>query len=267
MLMVQAVLTVSSKLTCSPDWMALLGRSGKHLDVTFEQVGDEELVERFQQGDATAFSELFRRHQPSVARLVARMLGTSARVRPANSELEDLVQDVFVQIYRSLDSFRRQSRLSTWIYRIAVNVVLMHRRSARARPTFSHHDDVPVAVSPRLGPDDEMVQRRNVNALYGHLARISEKKRTVFILHEIEGLSPGEIATIVGAPVLTVRTRLFYARRELLAAFRQDPNLSTLVQELDELPNSTNTTGSEVRIKSPETAVPEQKVLPRRNLQ
>lgn len=265
--MVQAVLTVGSKLTCSPDWVALFGLPGKHLDVTFEQVGDEELVERFQRGDATAFSELFRRHQPAVARLVARMLGTSARVRAANSELEDLVQDVFVQIYRSLDSFRRQSRLSTWIYRIAVNVVLMHRRSARARPTFSHHDDVPVAVSPRLGPDDELVQRRNVNALYEHLARISEKKRTVFILHEIEGLSPSEISAIVGAPVLTVRTRLFYARRELLAAFREDPNLATLVQELDESPNSTSSAGSEVRIKSPGSGTPAQEALPKRNLQ
>jgi RNA polymerase sigma-70 factor, ECF subfamily len=202
--------------------------------VTFEQVGDEELVERFARGETSAFSELFRRHQPSVTRLVSRMLGVVPPPRAATNDLDDLVQDVFVQVYRSLGSFRGQARLSTWIYRIAVNVVLMYRRGARARPTFARSEEAPAAVDPGLGPDDEMVQRRNVLALYRHLGQLSEKKRTVYILHEIEGLVPTEIARIVGAPVLTVRTRLFYARRELLASFREDPYLSTLLSELDQ---------------------------------
>ena len=164
--------------------------------MTFDQIGDEELVERFQRGEASAFAELFRRHQPAVTRLVSRMLGVGQRGGAATAELEDLVQDVFVQIYRSLESFRGQSRLSTWIYRIAVNVVLMHRRSARARPMFAHGQEAPAAVDPRLGPDDELVQRRNVSALYRHLSQLSEKKRTVYILHEIEGLAPVELTLV-----------------------------------------------------------------------
>jgi RNA polymerase sigma-70 factor (ECF subfamily) len=60
------------------------------------------------------------------------------------------------------------------------------------------------------------------------LARLAEKKRTVFILHELEGLPPSEIATIVGAPVLTVRTRLFYARRELEAMLADEPSLASV---------------------------------------
>jgi RNA polymerase sigma-70 factor (ECF subfamily) len=66
---------------------------------------------------------------------------------------------------------------------------------------------------------------------YRIIDKLSEKKRTVFILHEIDGLSPLEIAKVVDAPVLTVRTRLFYARRELAAMIREEPDLASLVAE------------------------------------
>lgn len=219
--------------------------------MAFDQVGDEELVSRFQKGDVSAFSELFRRHQPSVSRLVSRMLGVGAFGRTATVELEDLVQDVFIQVYRSLDSFRGQARLGTWIYRIAINVVLMHRRSTRSRPVIAPAEVPSSAVHPGPAPDEEFIRRKNVAALYQQLERLSEKKRTVFILHEIEGLSPAEIAKAVGAPVLTVRTRLFYARRELIEAFRSDPYLSTLVSDLETAPIQPHETSSTVRLKTP----------------
>jgi RNA polymerase sigma-70 factor (ECF subfamily) len=71
-----------------------------------------------------------------------------------------------------------------------------------------------------------------VRAFHRLLDRLSEKKRVVFVLHELEGLAPGEIAKIVGSPVLTVRTRLFYARRELLAMLAEEPALTSLAAEL-----------------------------------
>jgi RNA polymerase sigma-70 factor (ECF subfamily) len=71
-----------------------------------------------------------------------------------------------------------------------------------------------------------------VHAFHRLLDRLSEKKRVVFVLHELEGLAPSEIAKIVGSPVLTVRTRLFYARRELLAMLADEPALTTLAAEL-----------------------------------
>ena len=83
-----------------------------------------DLVERCKAGDGLAFREVFRNHRADVARLVLRMTG-----RPG--DLEDLVQDVFLQVYRSIKDFRGQSRFSTWLYRLTVNVVLMHRRAAR----------------------------------------------------------------------------------------------------------------------------------------
>jgi RNA polymerase sigma-70 factor (ECF subfamily) len=201
--------------------------------VTNAPTDDTELVSRFQNGDRSAFSLLFQRHQPNVARLIARMLGEPYRQRSQVVELEDLVQDVFVQVYRSLGSFRGSAKVTTWIYRIAVNVVLMHRRSTRARPVLCPDDDAESAISPDPIADDELTRLVNVRALYRILAEISEKKRTVYILHEIEGLSASEIADIVGAPVLTVRTRLFYARRELMALLRKDPQLASVLDELE----------------------------------
>jgi RNA polymerase sigma-70 factor (ECF subfamily) len=81
--------------------------------------------------------------------------------------------------------------------------------------------------------DEELARRANIEALYRLLGRLAEKKRTVYVFHEIEGLSPAEIAQIVDAPVLTVRTRLFYARRELMGLLRDDPHLSAVIAELE----------------------------------
>jgi RNA polymerase sigma-70 factor, ECF subfamily len=189
---------------------------------------DEQLVERCRGGDTRAFGELFRRHRSRVARLVQR-LGT----RP--SEREDLLQEIFTQVHRSLRDFRGQSRFGTWLYRVAVNVVLMQRRAARSRPALV---ESPVWASPasdQLQPDEELARRLRVQAFQRLLERLSDKKRAVFVLHELEGLAPAEIGKIVGAPVLTVRTRLFYARRELAALLCEEPVLASLAAELGAL--------------------------------
>jgi RNA polymerase sigma-70 factor, ECF subfamily len=186
---------------------------------------DDELVARCRAGEAQAFSELYRRHRVSVARLVQRL-----GVR--QSDQDDLIQEAFVQVHRSLADFRGQSRFGTWLYRVTVNVVLMYRRSVRSRPPLAEAPPWSLALSEQVLPDDEMARGRRVAALYRVLEGLSDKKRTVFVLHELEGLSPGEIGKIVGAPVLTVRTRLFYARRELTALMRNEPMLAAIADEL-----------------------------------
>jgi RNA polymerase sigma-70 factor (ECF subfamily) len=229
---VQAAIAVQQRLNQVPPWMGHSGLFRIPTVVANAPIDDTEIVARFQEGDTSAFSLLFERHQPAVARLIARMLGESYQRRSQVVELEDLVQDVFVQVYRSLGAFRGNAKVTTWIYRIAVNVVLMHRRSARARPMFYPDDDVEPAICPNPIADEEVMRRTNIQALYRLLSQLSEKKRTVYILHEIEGLSASEVADIVGAPVLTVRTRLFYARRELLTLLRDDPHLAIVLEEL-----------------------------------
>lgn len=186
-----------------------------------EGVGAD-VLRRAATGDAAAFREVFVRHRSDVARLVYRMLNAPA-------DLEDVVQEVFVQVFRSLKDFRGQSKFSTWLHRVTVNVVLMHRRSAKSRPVLA--PETPQELVPdveHLLPDEEAEKAERLRAFQRLLGRLAEKKRIVFILHELEGLSPSEIADIVGAPVLTVRTRLFYARRELEEMLAEEPSLAAL---------------------------------------
>lgn len=183
---------------------------------------DDQLVQRARGGDDEAFGALFRAHREHVVRLVHRMVGPAA-------EVEDLVQEVFLQVHRSLGDFRAEARFSTWLHRLTINVVLMARRSARSRPTLV---DAAAAPEPRAmvaGPEGTLAVGRRVAALYRLLDRLSDKKREVFVMHDIEGLTAPVIAELVGAPALTVRTRLFYARKELAAMMRDEPALAELL--------------------------------------
>jgi len=185
------------------------------------------LIDCCRTGDKQAFRALFIQHRDHVARVVYRMLGPSA-------DLEDLIQEVFVQVFRSLKDFKAESKFSTWLHRVTVNVVLMHRRHAKSRPVFDVLPLLDPADNQRPKADEEFARQERIAAFYRLLNRLSEKKRTVFILHEIEGLSPTEIANTVNAPALTVRTRLFYARRELALLLKEEPYLAHLTaQQLD----------------------------------
>jgi RNA polymerase sigma-70 factor (ECF subfamily) len=187
-----------------------------------EAADGDALIGRAASGDDDAFRALCAQHRERVGRLVRRLSGES-------NDVDDVVQEVFLQVYRSLKDFRGLARFSTWLHRVTVNVVLMHRRAARSRPAYEEeasHDITPDLCGPR--PDEDTERRERVRALSRLLDRLAEKKRVVFILQELEGISPTEIAAIVGAPVLTVRTRLFYARRELQGMLADEPSVASL---------------------------------------
>ncbi len=209
----------------------------------------DELVKRAQVGDRAAFAELFRRHRSDVSRLVFRMLGPTA-------DAEDVVQEVFLQVHRSLGEFRGQAKFTTWLHRVTVNVVLMVRRAARSRPVFAGEAVDDHEPDKGLLPDEDAARYARIAAFRRLLDRLPEKKRTVFILHEIEGLAPAEIAEMVDAPVLTVRTRLFYARRELAGMMREEPALAQLAEDLaigNDGGSRPTTQGHVAAQKSPET--------------
>jgi len=182
-----------------------------------------DLLERCRQGDQAAFRQLFLLHSPTVLRLVARMLGRRA-------DVEDTVQEVFLQVHRSLKDFRGDAKFSTWLHRVTVNVVLMARRAAQSRPVFAAAPPDDALHDDGLWPDEDAARRLRMQAFQRCIDRLPDKKRVVFVLHELEGLSAAEIAEIVGAPVLTVRTRLFYARQELAELMRQEPTLCALAE-------------------------------------
>jgi RNA polymerase sigma-70 factor (ECF subfamily) len=188
---------------------------------------DESLVERVRAGDRHAFRQLFLAHRGQVARVIQRFV-------PPN-EIDDLVQEVFLHVHRSLASFRGEARFTTWLYRLSLNVARMHVRKARSRPKLSLTGDNehPQLERAHLDtPASESERRERIVALDRLLAQLSEKKREALVLHDFEGLPAEEIAKIVDAPVMTVRTRVFYARRELYAALAAEPVLSGLARWL-----------------------------------
>jgi RNA polymerase sigma-70 factor (ECF subfamily) len=207
------------------------------------------LIERALAGDAGAFREIFRNHRQDVARVVYRMLGPSA-------DAEDVVQEVFLHVYRSLPTFRGDSRFSTWLYRLAVNVTRMHLRKGRSRPKFSDVDVPDVASEEdarRDDPESVVEQRERLRVLYRLLDGLGEKKREVLVLHDFEGMPAKEIAELVGAPVLTVRTRLFYARKELYAAMANEPALAHVLDALQKAAKTaTNSQTADVEDATPQ---------------
>lgn len=199
-----------------------LGALRVHVRMSGASPDDQDsLLERCRLGDQIAFGQLFARHAPDVTRLVARMVGRRA-------EVDDLVQEVFLQVHRSLREFRGDARFSTWLHRVTVNVVLMARRAAGSRPVFAEPPPGDFAQDDGLWPDEDAARRERLRALQRCLDQLSDKKRVVFILSELEGMPAAEIAAIVEAPVLTVRTRLFYARQELSELMKREPTLASL---------------------------------------
>jgi len=180
-----------------------------------------DLVARCQKGDKDALGELYRQYRAEVARNLHRMLG------PGRGDLEDVLQEVFIEVFRSIGRFRGDAKITTWLYRVCVNVALQRLRKRKRRAEVSADDvgeralDLQSAETPERALDN----MRRLDAVYRILDELSPKKRVVFILHEIEGREPKEIAGIVGAPVLTVRTRLHYARKEFYARAATDARL------------------------------------------
>src|SRR5258708_29641656 len=105
------------------------------------------------------------------------------------ADLDDVIQEVFVQVYKSLKDFRGQSKFSRWLQRVTVNVVLMHRRAARSRPIFAEQPPGDGTIrSDEISPDEDVERRERMRA-FGRLPdRLADKKRVVFVLHELEGI-------------------------------------------------------------------------------
>ncbi|AKJ65179.1 RNA polymerase sigma factor [Kiritimatiella glycovorans] len=177
---------------------------------------DAELVRRVQQGDAGAYEDLVRRHHARIYGLVYNM--TSNR-----EDAEDLTQEIFLKAYRSLSRFQGRSSFYTWLYRIALNMTINYRKKRNRKQALSLDEMVgEVKTDPaytRLHADESPFRNANISEfqkkLNSALQSLSDKHRTVVVLHDIQGLPHNEIAKIVGCSVGTVRSRLFYARQIL----------------------------------------------------
>jgi len=177
---------------------------------TIRALADEaDLIRRCRAGERAAQEEFYHRYRHQVAANLYRVLND-------RNDLDDLVQEVFVIAFRGLDRFRGEARLSTWLYRICVNVALgrIRAKSRRPAPILTPH---PTGDEVGESPEDpaRLLEREQARErVYRILETLPVKKRVVLFLHEIEGLDLKEISYIVNANPVTVRTRLFYARKE-----------------------------------------------------
>lgn len=133
-------------------------------------------------------------------------------------DLDDLVQAALEQVYRSLGRFERRSRLSTWTYGVCYHVWLKHQRWHRRwfrRFAFAAEGQLPEEPDRRPSAPDELERFERLRRLAGALSRVSPKRRAVVTLHDLEGFSVEQVAEIVGANPLTVRSRLRDGRRRL----------------------------------------------------
>jgi RNA polymerase sigma-70 factor (ECF subfamily) len=178
---------------------------------------EQELVERLKRRDEAAFNAFVLRYQDRVFRILLRMLGDRA-------EAEDLAQEVFISIFKAIDSFRGDSQLSTWVYRVASNhcrnrLKYLARRRQKLMDDFDeeHVAAAQGALSPdRQGTPDRLLEARQTESLLEEgLARLDDEQRELVVLREVEHLSYEEIMAITGLPEGTVKSRLHRARSAL----------------------------------------------------
>lgn len=170
---------------------------------------ERELVARSRQGDAAAFEGLYRANVGRVFALCLRMCGDRGRA-------EELTQDAFVRAWRSLDGFRGDSAFSSWLYRVAINVVLSAKRSELRQPAgllaveeLGEEDGAVMPSSPHLATDLERA-----------IAALPAGARAVFVLHDVEGWRHHEIAAALKCAVGTCKAQLHRARKLLREVLR-----------------------------------------------
>jgi RNA polymerase sigma-70 factor (ECF subfamily) len=175
------------------------------------ELSESEAIERAKQGDADAFEALYDLHKRRVYSLCLRMTANAA-------EAEDLTQEAFLQLFRKIGTFRGESAFSTWLHRMAVNVVLMRLRKKNL-PVVPLDDPLeteeesskkePGAPDQKLtGSVDRMQIQRAVEAL-------PPGYRTIFVLHDVEGYEHNEIADLVGCSIGNSKSQLHKARMKL----------------------------------------------------
>ena len=188
-----------------------------------ETEGEAELIDRLRRGDTRAFEELVTAHQHRVFEFCFRMLGD-------REEAFDVAQDVFFSVHQSVASFRRDSKLSTWIFRISKNHCLnrlkyLARRGAKRREDINEVDESRLheALEPVAPPDQLLVARAERDQVQRAIAQLDPDQRALVALRDIEGLTYEEIVEITELPLGTVKSRLHRARKKLADLLGETP--------------------------------------------
>lgn len=186
-----------------------------------ESKAEARLIEQLKRRDEAAFSELVQQYQGHIYRLMFRMLGDEA-------EAQDMAQEVFITCFKSIESFRGDSKLSTWLYRVATNhcknrIKYLKRRARGAKMSFDdlaetgvgEGDAASTTVARVPGPSEVVEGRQMEQVIRIALAELDPEHREVIVLRDIENLPYEEIQAVTGLAAGTVKSRLHRARTAL----------------------------------------------------
>jgi RNA polymerase sigma-70 factor (ECF subfamily) len=185
------------------------------------QAEEADLVARFVAGEPAAARALFERQRARVHGLLYRVVGS-------NAHMDDLIQDTFLEVFRSLPSFRGESSLGTWIDRCAVRVAYAYfRRKARTPPL----ECVPDFDAGDPSIEERASMREAVRRLYAELDRLEPRQRMAFSLFAIENRPLREVADVMESSLATAKVRVWRARRALERRAKQDSLLSEFLAD------------------------------------
>lgn len=180
-----------------------------------KQITDDfQLVEAFRHGDEKAFEELVRRYQRQVANIIYLTLGN-------REAIEDLTQEVFIRVYKSLARFQHDASVYSWIYRITVNLCIDEIRRRKIKRTISlqffsdHKLEQEKKFKDKATAADRVLTEERRSMVREALQKLSPLQRTVIVLREYEDLSYDEIAKTLNISTQAVKSRIFRARDEL----------------------------------------------------
>lgn len=187
-----------------------------------------ELVEQLQRGDEAAFKELVDDYQVMV-------YNTALGIVQNEDDADDITQEVFIQVFRSVSSFKGDSKFSTWLYRIAIGKALDHEKKKKRKKRFGFvqslfggHEEVDIQLAEFDHPGVKMENKERANELFNALKQIPDKQRTAFTLHKLEGQSYQEVAEIMNTTLYAVESLMGRAkanlRKELKKYYDNNPD-------------------------------------------
>lgn len=177
---------------------------------------DEALVAAAQRGDEEAFDVLVRRHTVWMFRVSFRLLGEQV-------EAEDVVQEAWVSIWRSLQRFRHDAAVSTWLYRVVTNAALSQLRRRTPTVPLDPTDDAVSGVlyDPHGDPESRVMRNEDSMVVRRAIATLEPSQRAPLVLRELEGMSYEEIAEVLDVSVAALQSRLHRARLTLLTRLKE----------------------------------------------
>lgn len=207
-----AAIVDSLPVSSYPQWMA--------------DLEEQALLERIRSGDQSGFELLVKEHSGKVIGLAWRLVGN-------REEAEDLAQEAFLRLHRSLPGFRGESRISTWLYRTTTRLAIDHLRRERLRRKlffFRQNNEAPdpveLACDPGSDPGRELQSQEAMQTLRTSLGKLSPRQQVIFTLRHYEGLALKEIAEHLGLETGTIKAHLHRAVSQLrldLAEYREEP--------------------------------------------